>query len=141
MAPSSRPPSRGCLRIRRRPTCTSTSPPLAATPRASKGPEPGTGNETPYCQRAAATSCTRMSLRLRLRRWRQRDRGLAGDQKKCERLLQVEAHGGVGVAQIADGDILADMQVEIAAAGGQHEAAGDGGRPDDPVADPPFGVR
>lgn len=36
------------------------------------------------------------------------------------------------MARIADGDVLADIQFEIATAGREHEAAFDGGRPDDP---------
>ena len=55
---------------------------------------------------------------------RQRDGGLGREQEKCQRLLQVEAHDAVGVAQITDRDVLADVQVEIAATGGEHEGPG-----------------
>jgi hypothetical protein len=41
---------------------------------------------------------------------RQRDGGLAGEQKERERLLQVKADGGIGVAGIAARDVLADEQ-------------------------------
>ena len=46
----------------------------------------------------------------------------------------------VGVAQIADRDVLAEMQVEVAAAGRQHERAGNRGSPDDLVVDQPLDV-
>src|SRR5580704_14311288 len=39
------------------------------------------------------------------------------------------------MAQIAYGDVLADVQVEISATSGQHESAGDGGSPDDFIVD------
>src|SRR5271170_4304118 len=68
------------------------------------------------------------------------DGGLGGQQEKGEALLQIEANDGVGVAQIADREILADMQVEIAAAGGQHKGAGDGRGPDDLGLDQPMEV-
>ena len=58
-----------------------------------------------------------------------------GQQQKCERLLQIEADRRVGVARIADRDVLADMQVEIAAARRQDEGAGDRRGPDDLAVD------
>src|ERR1700690_4596995 len=61
----------------------------------------------------------------------QRDGGLGGEQQEGESLLQVQANNLVGVARIADGEVLADPQVEVAATGGQHESAGNGGSPDD----------
>src|ERR1700739_4246380 len=57
-------------------------------------------------------------LRLRRGRRRQRDDGFGGEQKEGEGLLQIEAHDAVGMTQIADRDVLADMQIEIAAARG-----------------------
>ena len=59
-----------------------------------------------------------VSGRLRLGRRRERDGRLGGEQEECERLLQVEADGGIGVTEIADGDVLTDVQAEIAATGG-----------------------
>src|ERR1700693_1651662 len=59
------------------------------------------------------------------------DRGLCGEQQEREGLLQVQPDGCVGVAQVADGYVLADVQAEVAAAGGEHESAGDGRSPDD----------
>ena len=54
---------------------------------------------------------------------------------ESERLLQVEAHCGVVMARIADRNILADMQVEITAAGGQNEGARDGWKLNDLATD------
>ena len=39
------------------------------------------------------------------------------------------------MAEIADRDVLADVELEIAAAGGEHEAALDRRRPDHPAID------
>jgi len=38
-----------------------------------------------------------------------------GEQEERQRLLQVEADDAIGVAGITDRDVLADVQVEIAA--------------------------
>jgi hypothetical protein len=54
--------------------------------------------------------------------------------------LKIEAHDVVGVIEIANGDILAKMQGEIAAASGEHERAGDGGRPENLIVDEPLDV-
>src|SRR5271155_1754676 len=62
---------------------------------------------------------------------RQRHRGLGREQEEGERLLQVEADRGIGVAQIADRNVLADVQVETAAAGRQDKGAGNRRGPDD----------
>src|SRR6516164_9606239 len=59
--------------------------------------------------------------RLLLCRRRQRDGGLGREQQERQRLLEVEAHDAVGVAQIADREVLPDVQVEIAATRGEHE--------------------
>src|ERR1700722_11659278 len=72
---------------------------------------------------------------LRLRGRNQRDGSFGSEQKESECLLQVQGDSGIGVAEIADGNILADVQIEIAATGGQHEGAGNGGRPDDLIFD------
>src|SRR5262249_17391004 len=76
--------------------------------------------------------------RLLLCRRRQRDRGLTREQQEGQRLLEIKAHDAVGVAQIADREILPDVQIEITAPRGEHEGAGDGWRPDDLVLDELF---
>ena len=68
-------------------------------------------------------------------RRRQRDRGFGGEEQEGKCLLQIQSDDGIGVAGIADGDILADVKVEIAAAGGEHESAGNSGCPDDFILD------
>src|ERR1700722_3362604 len=73
--------------------------------------------------------------RQALRRRRECDRGLGGEHEESERLLKIEAHRAVRVAQIADRDVLPDMQVEIAAPRGEHASAVDGRRPDYVVLD------
>src|ERR1700729_2202244 len=72
---------------------------------------------------------------LRLRGRNQRDGSFGSEQKESECLLQVQGDSGIGGSEIADGNILADVQIEIAATGGQHEGAGNGGRPDDLIFD------
>src|SRR4029453_2027603 len=54
----------------------------------------------------------------------QRDGGLGCEQQERQRLLEVEAYDAVGVAQIADRNVLPDVQVEIAATRGEHEGTG-----------------
>src|SRR5262249_58975250 len=66
---------------------------------------------------------------------RQRDRGLTREQQESQRLLEVKAHDAVGVAQITDREVLPDVQIEITAARGEHEGAGDGWRPDNLLLD------
>jgi hypothetical protein len=66
--------------------------------------------------------------------------GLAREQQKSERLLQIQADSGIGVAEITDGDVLADVKVEIAATGGQHESTANSGGPDDLIVDKPLDV-
>ena len=44
----------------------------------------------------------------------QRDSGLGCEQQERQRLLKVEAYDAVGVTQIADRNVLPDVQVEIA---------------------------
>src|SRR5271167_3662302 len=76
-----------------------------------------------------------VSVLLRLHRRSQRDGCLSREHQKSERLLQIQADRGIGMHQIANGDVLADMQVEIAATGGHHKSAANRGRPDDFVLD------
>src|SRR6185437_7617030 len=56
---------------------------------------------------------------------RERDGSLRRQHQEGEGLLKVEPNRGVAVAQIADGDVLADVQREIAAALRHHHAARD----------------
>jgi len=46
---------------------------------------------------------------LNLRGRSQRDGSLGGEQKERECLLQVQADGGIGVAEITDGNVLTDV--------------------------------
>ena len=84
---------------------------------------------------AESDSPHRASGLLRLRGRNQRDCDLGGEQEKRERLLQVQADGSIVVVEVADGDVLADVQVEITATGGQYESAGNGRGPDDLIFD------
>src|ERR1700730_3002671 len=68
----------------------------------------------------------------------QRHGGFAGQQKKGETLLQIGPNRGIGMAQITNGNVLANMQVEISAAGGENKGAADRRGPNDlAVNDPP----
>ena len=66
---------------------------------------------------------------------REHDGSLGCQQPESEGLLQVQFDGGGGMAQVTDGDVLADIQFEIAAAGRQHDATFDGWGPDDLAVD------
>ena len=77
---------------------------------------------------------------LRFRGRKQRHCSLCGEQQERERLLQVQADGVISVAEITDGDVLTDVQIEIAATGSQHECAGNGGGLDDFIFHQPFDV-
>src|SRR5262245_24416220 len=70
----------------------------------------------------------------------QGDGGLGGEQEERERLLKVQADDLVGVTGIADRNVLADVQIEVAAPGRQYARAVDRGRPDDFVVDEPGDV-
>ena len=51
--------------------------------------------------------------------WRgQRDRGFAGEDTKDERLLEIQPYESIGMAEIADRNILPDVEFEIAASRG-----------------------
>ena len=60
----------------------------------------------------------------------QGDRRFSSEQEESERLLKIKGDVGIGVAQISNRYVLAEMQSEVAAAGGENEGAGDGRRPD-----------
>src|SRR5580693_86682 len=98
------------------------------------------GLDLPRNARSFAVSRSLASSLLRLRGRNQRYGGLAGQQEERERLLQIQADGSISMAEITDGDVLADVQVEIAATSGQHESASDGGRPDDLIVDQSLNV-
>src|SRR5258708_12449355 len=66
---------------------------------------------------------------LRFRGRNQRDGGLGGEQEERKCLLQVQVDGSIVVVEVADGDVLADVQVEITATGGQYESPANGGGP------------
>src|SRR5215472_17973656 len=62
--------------------------------------------------------------------------GLGGVDEERQRFLEVQLHRVGVVGQVADRQVLAQAQLEVAAAGGEQERAVDGGRPDDlPVDD------
>src|SRR5580704_19361773 len=89
--------------------------------------------DIPPCRQAnSARSAT-----LGLQRGSQGNRCLGGEQQECERLLQVESHRSIRVVQITDGDVLANVQVEIAPTGSYHKGSLDRGCPDDFVVDEP----
>lgn len=75
-----------------------------------------------------------------LRGGRAADRRLAGEHQERQRLLQVQADLGVGVREVADRQVLAQVQAEVAAPGGQHDCAADRGRPDDVAGQQPLDV-
>src|SRR5579871_4180944 len=60
--------------------------------------------------------------------------------EESESFLQVKPYILVGMAQVADGGVLADMKIEVATTGGDHESTVNGGRPDDFAFDQPFDV-
>ncbi len=63
---------------------------------------------------------------------RQKDNGCLGRQHpESQGLLQIQFDGGAGMAGITDGDVLADIQRKITAAGGEYEPAFNGRCPDD----------
>src|ERR1700716_1471635 len=66
-----------------------------------------------------------------------RDGGLLGQDQEGEALLDIEPHALAVVIEIADREILADRQLEIAAAHRDHHAAVEAGRPDDLAVDQP----
>jgi EmrB/QacA subfamily drug resistance transporter len=67
-------------------------------------------------------------------------RCLAGQHQERQRLLQVQPDLGVGMRQVADRQVLAEVQAEVAAPGGQHDRAGDRRRPDDLAGQQPLDV-
>src|SRR6516164_5380563 len=74
-------------------------------------------------------------LKLGHGRRRQRDGGFGSEQKESKRLLEVEAHNAIRVIEVANRDVLTDVQIKIAAALGQHEGAGQRRGPNDVILD------
>ncbi len=68
---------------------------------------------------------------LSRRRPAQGDGGLARVDAEGEGLLEVEPDRVGVVGEVADGDVLAEEELEVAAAGGEEEGAFQGGGPDD----------
>src|ERR1700704_1868510 len=57
---------------------------------------------------------------------------LSRQEPESEGLLQIQFEDRLGMAQVADRDVLPDVQCEITATGRKHEATFDSGRPNDP---------
>ena len=71
-------------------------------------------------QNQPESSCR--SGRLRFRGRSQRHGGLRGEQQEREGLLKIQPHSGIGVAQVANRDVLPDVQIEVAATRGQYKS-------------------
>lgn len=54
--------------------------------------------------------------------------------------MQIESNTGVSVTRVADGDVLPEVKIEVAAASGDDESAVDGGSPDNFAFDQAFHV-
>ena len=65
------------------------------------------------------------------------NRRLCGVAQERHRLLQVQLHGVGVVSEVTDRHVGGQLQVEVAAAGSQHESAVNRGRPDDVAVDQP----
>ena len=72
--------------------------------------------------------------------WGESDGGFGGEVEECKCFLQIKAYVRVGVTQVADTRVLADMKIEVAAAGSDDEGAVNGGGPDDFAFDEAFDV-
>ena len=81
-----------------------------------------------------------MSGGMRLRGRGEGNCGLGGEVEEGKGFLQVEADVRVGVTQVTDGGVLADVKIEVAAAGADDESAVNGGCPDDFAFDQTFDV-
>src|SRR5918993_1603930 len=65
----------------------------------------------------------------------ERHGGLIGQDQEGEALFDVEPHALEVVLEVADREVLADRELEVAAALGKHQAAIESGRPDDVAVD------
>jgi hypothetical protein len=68
------------------------------------------------------------------------DGGFRGEVEEGKRFLQIKANVSVSVIPVADGGVLTDMKIEVAATGRDDESAVNGGRPDDFAFDQVFDV-
>ena len=74
------------------------------------------------------------------RRCGESDAGFGCEIEECESFLQVEMDLFIGVAQIADGCVLTDVKIEIAAASCDYESSFYRGRPNNFSVDESFDV-
>src|ERR1700690_1933151 len=77
----------------------------------------------------------RLSDRLCFGRRSQRDGRLGGEQQEREGFLQIKPDRIIGVAQVADRDVLAEVQLEIAATRGHYKSSVYCRRPNDFIVD------
>src|SRR5215831_5750502 len=66
--------------------------------------------------------------------------GFRGDVEEGKRFLQIKANVSVSVIQVADGGVLTNLKIEVAATGRDDESAVIGGCPDDFAFDQVFDV-
>jgi hypothetical protein len=60
----------------------------------------------------------------------QRNRGFAGEDSESECLLEIQPYESIGMAEVADRNILPDVEFEVAASRSQNERTFDRRRPD-----------
>jgi hypothetical protein len=77
-------------------------------------------------------------IMLGLARWVESHGRFRRQVEKGEGLLQIESNAGVSVTRVADGDVLPEVKIEVAAASGDDESAVDSGSPDDFALDQAF---
>jgi hypothetical protein len=66
---------------------------------------------------------------------RQRNGGFAGEDPKNKRLLKIQLHGGIGVAEIPDRNILSDFELKVAASWRRNKGSFNGRCPDQVTVD------
>src|SRR5690606_24857801 len=67
----------------------------------------------------------------------ERHGGLGREDRESHALLQIELHALAVMLRVADGEVLADRQLEVPAARAEDDGAIDRGRPDDPAIELP----
>ena len=106
-----------------KPARTITPPLMGAASQLSSTSPPWPG-QNPLCRNArpcAGLPFSKLRPGLGLTsRPTQRDGRLSGQQPEGEALLDVEFNELVGLAEVADGEVLPEVQFEVAAAGGEH---------------------
>src|SRR5262252_4227204 len=70
----------------------------------------------------------------------ERNGGFGGEVQEGEGFLQIKADMSVRVTQVADGNFLADLKIQVAAARSDNEGAVNRGRPDYFAVDQAFDV-